>query len=144
MMNKAYLRAARVAAGQVIAQHFLAEFPQHDYVKKRTLRGLRRKKFQTCSTCLAKNGRYRMARRFGETPKNFRVSLEEKIIEKLISFPVGGGPDIAAAKTMAELCVHNWIAFEFEDVTYRRRIRSLWSQDQVKNCFENLCFENKL
>jgi len=132
--NNKYVRAARIAAGAVIAQHFLAEWQPHQ--KGVTNMTDRKNRRNSCNECYKTAPSDRLKKRFGETPKAFRSCLEKKILRALVV--IGGeNPNEAVAKEEAEKRMHEWMDNEVELVQSRRRRRNKHDTETKTDWFEN-------
>jgi hypothetical protein len=138
-VNIKYVRAARVAAGEVIAQHFLHEYQPGTYKvewgkSRRTKNKTRTKKWKNCGECEKLHPLDRLRRRFGETPRTFRKCLEEKILKNLAVGP-SENPDEEKAKKTAEKYMHEWMDTEIIWVESRRRCRPDYETDKETKWF---------
>jgi len=135
--NLKYVRAARVAAGQVIAQHFFSEYKEgyhwrNGIGEKMTIRNSR--KMRECFECANTRPSKRLKRRFGETPRTFRTCLERKILDELIKVEQEN-PDEELARTEAEKLMHLWMNYEVMLVVKRRRVKNSSATNDETNWF---------
>lgn len=141
LINTKYATATNVAAGQVIAQHFLYECEYEENIEHISpcTRTWTKKKYDYCRTCKNTPAAQTMRRRFGLTPKTFRQSLEREILKSLVR---AGGllPNEEVARNTAENCMHSWMDFETESVYARRRMRPAHKYQQTKDWFTFLPF----
>jgi hypothetical protein len=150
-VNIKYVRAARVAAGEVIAQHFLNEyekpdslheFHQGDYEwrwEKPLMTKRRGRNWKSCEECENTPLEKRLRRRLGVTPPTFRKCLEEVVLKGLIVGP-SENPDEEIARKTAEKYMHMWMEDEIQMVESRKRVRGRRSTEAEKNWFSYLSY----
>lgn len=137
LINAKYATVTNVAAGQVIAQHFLYEWEYEENQSRVSphTRFWSKKKRDYCGTCKESRGEDKMRRRFGAAPRTFRQGLERKIM-KALSSAGGALPSEDVARRAAEESMHNWMGFETELVYSRRRQRPSHKYSETRDWFQ--------